>query len=733
MREYEPDTPKYRRTVPWWRISLYAATAVAAGLVAWKGYQLRTDRRLPPAAARVATTQPLATAASSATQPATTAPTSSVLSARQLEIVRATRDGGQYVDEAGLYVLLEAAEEIGPQGLVEMARPANLTDLLARPDRYRGHLVRMELQFGKSSRHELQNRLKWPDPVHVTTLLDRQRNSADFITIEEPQGFVPRWRQAATVAGFFYKLRTAEAEDPEAPGLTLPVIVGHRLLPARSSAATADESAWYLAPEIITPIAAGLVLALLWLVLRGHIKGLKSSNGSPLLGRGDAPEEKRRPVIAEIDQLSTDPSAPENQPIDLDAMQHGPAGAPATIPPEPPVAVSCPACGKRLTLGARFCDQCGEAIAADAVPPPQGQRMVRVALGERSYTIHIGGGLLDDLGRFVRQVAPADRAALLTDQTVGRLYAQRAFASLSAAGYQTCRIEVAPGESSKSLEVAAEVWGKLADARIERRSPLVALGGGVPGDLGGFVAATWLRGIPFVQCPTSLEAMVDASVGGKTAVNHPAGKNLIGAFYQPRTVVIDVEMLRTLDARDLRAGLAESVKHGLIRDAEFFEWHQDNVEAILGGDATAMMKLVERNCQIKAAVVSADEREGGLRAILNFGHTVGHAIESEAGYELRHGECVALGMVAACALSLGRGWLSEGQVDMIEQLLAGLGLPTRLPGAMPAERLLERTRMDKKVADAKVRYVLLRAIGQTEMVDDVSDEQVLAAIERLQP
>ncbi len=361
-------------------------------------------------------------------------------------------------------------------------------------------------------------------------------------------------------------------------------------------------------------------------------------------------------------------------------------------------------------------------------------RTVHIDLGERSYPIHIDSGLLDDVGRLLHERCPAPTTAVISDQTVADLYAERVMHSVQQAGYRASLLVVPPGEASKSLQTAASLYDRLAEAMIERRSPVVALGGGMVGDLAGFVAATWLRGVPFAQVPTTLVADVDASVGGKTAVNHSAGKNLIGAFYQPRLVLIDPTCLATLAEVDRRAGLAESVKHAVIRDPDFFEWHERNVDRIASGQAEVLGELIERNCRIKASFVCADEREeSGLRASLNFGHTVGHAIEAELGYELRHGECVAVGMVAAAWVAVNRRMLQQAHADRIKGLIAKLGLPTKLRRELSDGRLLELMRHDKKVRHGRVRLVLPTTIGHVELVDDVTTEELLASLAKVRP
>lgn len=358
-------------------------------------------------------------------------------------------------------------------------------------------------------------------------------------------------------------------------------------------------------------------------------------------------------------------------------------------------------------------------------------REVRVELGERSYVVRIGPGVLHGLGPALRELCPAPNAAVITDANVGPLYADRVLASLRGARYETHRVTVPAGDASKSLAQAARLYDALATARIERGSPVIALGGGMVGDLTGFVAATWLRGVPFVQCSTTVEADVDAGVGGKTGVNHPAGKNLVGAFYQPRLVLMDTETLATLTDRDFRAGLAESVKHGAIRDAAFFAWHEQNVVRLVARDAAVMPELLARNVRIKADVVAADEREAGLRAILNFGHTIGHAVESMMDYKWRHGECVAAGMVAAARLAVRRTIMDASDAERLERLLRALSLPTTIPATIDPDEVVRRTRLDKKVAAGKVRYVLVPRLGETVTRDDIPDADVRAVVDEL--
>ena len=355
----------------------------------------------------------------------------------------------------------------------------------------------------------------------------------------------------------------------------------------------------------------------------------------------------------------------------------------------------------------------------------------KVDLGERSYNIYIDGGLLSELGAYLRKVVPSNKAVLITDQTVYRLHGKNAEKSLRNSGYEVIGYIIEPGDRSKSLEVASEIYNVLYEANVEQSNPMIALGGGVVGDLTGFVAGTWLRGVPFVQVPTTLEADIDASVGGKTAVNHPKGKNLIGVFNQPKMVLMDTDTLQTLSARDIRAGLAESIKHAVIRDPAFFEYHQTNSEKILKLDECVLESLLAKNCRIKADVVSEDEREGGVRAILNFGHTIAHAIEIVGGLDQwRHGEAVALGMVGAGFIAVTRGMFPIDQFQRMENLIRQFELPVR-HADLNFDELFELMKRDKKVQSGKIRFVLPTQIGQVEIVDDVTEIQIAEAIQYL--
>jgi 3-dehydroquinate synthase len=360
-------------------------------------------------------------------------------------------------------------------------------------------------------------------------------------------------------------------------------------------------------------------------------------------------------------------------------------------------------------------------------------KTVGVDLGRRSYEVRVGAGLLDGLGQAVAELEEVTSTVVLTESTVSRLYGRRATEALSAVGLPTCLIQFPAGEASKTLATVSRVLDELFAVAppIDRSSVLVALGGGVPGDLGGFVAAVALRGLRFFQCPTTLLADVDASVGGKTAVDHPAGKNLIGAFHQPCGVLIDVETLRTLPRRELVSGLAECVKHAVIRDAGLLELIEDRAAAILACQADVMTDLIARNVAIKAEVVSADEREAGERAHLNFGHTLGHAIEAFVGYGgISHGEAVSLGMTAACRIAAGRGLLEDEAARRIERLLGRLGLPVRRDG-LDFPRIWQIMQHDKKAFAGQVRMVLPVMLGAAAMFDDITPAAVRDAVEYL--
>ncbi|MFW6092613.1 MAG: 3-dehydroquinate synthase [Pseudomonadota bacterium] len=352
--------------------------------------------------------------------------------------------------------------------------------------------------------------------------------------------------------------------------------------------------------------------------------------------------------------------------------------------------------------------------------------IVEAALGERSYPIYIGRGALahaDLLRRHVR----GRQVAVVSNDVVAPLYLEKLESALG----QHCQLDVflmADGEQHKSLETYGQLMDFLLEHRHNRSTTVVALGGGVVGDLAGFVAATFQRGVDFLQVPTTLLAQVDSSVGGKTAVNHPRGKNMIGAFHQPRCVLADTAVLDTLPEREYRAGLAEVVKYGVIRDAGFFAWLEANAHALHDRDPDALNRAVRRSCEIKTEVVAADEREGGLRAILNFGHTFGHAIETLTGYRsLLHGEAVAIGMVMAADLSRRQGMLAQADAARLRGLLEVLGLPLASPPLCPAD-MLRAMGMDKKVQDGRLRLVLAQALGHAVVTDAVDQAALDGAL-----
>ena len=339
---------------------------------------------------------------------------------------------------------------------------------------------------------------------------------------------------------------------------------------------------------------------------------------------------------------------------------------------------------------------------------------VTVNLGQRSYPIRIGEGLLSRVGETMKAQGMAGRVGIVSNPQVAELYLEEVQESLREAGYETAAVLIPEGEPHKDTESLGRIYDALVERRFDRSATLVALGGGVVGDVAGFAAATFLRGIGYVQVPTTLLAQVDASVGGKTAVNHRQGKNLIGAFHQPRLVVIDPKTLHTLPRREFAAGMAEVIKHGVIEDAAFFGFLEEEMDALLRMDPAAVETAVAASCRIKAAVVEQDEREDDRRAILNFGHTIGHALESFTGYErFLHGEAVAIGMVQAAALSAGRGLCSAEDLGRIEGLVRRAGLPWRLPDDVALEDLVAGMALDKKSHAGKIRFVLCEGIGST--------------------
>lgn len=350
---------------------------------------------------------------------------------------------------------------------------------------------------------------------------------------------------------------------------------------------------------------------------------------------------------------------------------------------------------------------------------------VTVSVPGHQYDAIIGQGTRALVRELAHRLSPRRPPILLTDETVGQLHAAALRAALPAPHHY---LTVPPGEASKSLATAARLYDELAVLRVERGDLLLAFGGGVISDLGGFVAATWHRGMRFITLPTTLEAAIDASVGGKTGLNHAAGKNLIGVFHQPSAVVVDTEFLATLPARDHVAGLAESVKHAMIADSGFFDWHEQRAAALAARDPALFDELIARNLAIKATIVAADEREAGPRMFLNYGHTIGHAIEQQLQYQLRHGECVALGMIVENELVRARGWLAAEVATRMRRLLEVLGLPVRLPAPLAAADVLRLCRADKKALHGALRLAVVRAVGKPECVADFADHEVEAAL-----
>jgi 3-dehydroquinate synthase len=362
-------------------------------------------------------------------------------------------------------------------------------------------------------------------------------------------------------------------------------------------------------------------------------------------------------------------------------------------------------------------------------------RLVKVSLGNRSYVIKVGNGLLPRLGAECRKLKLGNRCAVITDSNVGPAYAQAALQSLTVAGFGPVLITVPAGENSKCMAMVEHCHDQLAKHRLERKSFIVALGGGVVGDLAGFVAATYLRGIPFVQVPTSLLAQVDSSVGGKTGVNLKAGKNLVGAFYQPRLVLCDLDTMQTLPDREYLSGLAEVIKYGIIYDAKLFGQLEQNSRQLLKRETRTLAKVVARCCEIKAEVVGQDEMESGLRAILNFGHTIGHAIENSAGYgKYLHGEAIAIGQAAAARLSRDGLGLSVAEVTRIEELFLKVGLPIRIK-LNPAQRqkLFTAMKLDKKVSGGEIKFVLAEKIGQVAWGKSVTAAAIDHVLAEIQP
>lgn len=354
-------------------------------------------------------------------------------------------------------------------------------------------------------------------------------------------------------------------------------------------------------------------------------------------------------------------------------------------------------------------------------------QQLKVDLGDRSYPIYVGAGLLNS-SELVQRHVRGSQVCIVTDDTVAPLYLDQAKAVLK--GSQLITVVLPTGEAYKNWQVMQQIFDALLAARFDRGCTLVALGGGVVGDMTGFAASIYQRGVDFIQVPTTLLSQVDSSVGGKTGINHPAGKNMLGAFYQPRAVLIDTLTLQTLPGREISAGLAEIIKYGLIRDQAFLSWLEQTMASLRALDQAALTNAIMRSCEIKSEVVAADEREGGVRAILNLGHTFGHAIEAHLGYGTwLHGEAVGAGMVMACDMSQRVGWLDRQDVDRAVQIIDAAGLPLRSPSGMRVADYQELMAVDKKVMDGRLRLVLLKSVGDAVVTGEFDPRHLMSTLE----
>ncbi|MFC2034085.1 3-dehydroquinate synthase [Chloroflexota bacterium] len=344
---------------------------------------------------------------------------------------------------------------------------------------------------------------------------------------------------------------------------------------------------------------------------------------------------------------------------------------------------------------------------------------VRVNLGNNSYNIHIGAGILSQTGPMLKELGFSGKAIIITNPGIKNLYGDDISQSLTGSGFEVHVLEVPEGEEQKSLETAGRLYQELTDVYAERSTPVIALGGGVIGDLVGFVAATYLRGVPLIQIPTTLLAQVDSSIGGKVAVNHGLLKNKIGAFYQPKLVISDINTFKTLPSSEISDGLAETIKYGVIWDEGFFTYIENNLNKIKELDNKALETIVSKSAEIKAIVVEKDEKDSGLRNILNYGHTIGHAVESVSELKTQHGEAVAIGMVAAARISNKTGVLDQSEVTRLINIIAEAGLPTEIP-SLKREKIIQAMQHDKKILQGKIRFVLPRTIGDVFITDEVN-------------
>jgi 3-dehydroquinate synthase len=351
-----------------------------------------------------------------------------------------------------------------------------------------------------------------------------------------------------------------------------------------------------------------------------------------------------------------------------------------------------------------------------------------VNLGDRSYPIHVGDGILSQVGDFLQQLGLQRKVAVITNPTVAQLYLDTVHESLNDAGFDVLPVLVPDGEQHKDLRSLSVIYDRLIADRVDRQSCVLALGGGVVGDLAGFAAATLLRGLPYVQVPTTLLAQVDSSVGGKTGVNHQDGKNLIGAFYQPRLVVIDVAVIQSLPRREFIAGLAEVIKYGIIDDPALFRLLEEKIAKLMTLDRGLLTQVIATSCAIKAKVVEKDERENDYRAVLNFGHTIGHALEAATHYEkYLHGEAVGIGMAQAAVISVQQGFCDQRSLERIRKLIEKAGLPLEIPRDVSMQALVQGMEVDKKSAGGKIKFVICTAIGKTRF-HALSPGEILTAL-----
>ena len=353
-------------------------------------------------------------------------------------------------------------------------------------------------------------------------------------------------------------------------------------------------------------------------------------------------------------------------------------------------------------------------------------KTLELDLGERSYPIHIGKGLLQDASLLTPHIHGGS-TVVVSNETVAPLYLNQVHALIN--DYRNTDVILADGEEYKTLDTVNQVFTGMLEQRCDRKTTVLALGGGVVGDITGYASASYQRGVNFIQIPTTLLSMVDSSVGGKTGVNHPLGKNMIGAFYQPQCVIIDIDTLNTLDDRQLSAGMAEVIKYGLIRDVDFLDWLQDNMAGLLKRDPELLTEAVYRSCKHKAEVVADDEKEAGQRALLNLGHTFGHAIETGMGYgKWLHGEAVSVGMVMAAKLSQGMGWIDKADVERTESLLKAANLPIKAPESMGVKQFMDLMSVDKKVLDGVLRLVLMKSMGEAVVTDEFDHDELLKVL-----